>query len=299
MLSRQPDPRCRTASGWSPELDALRRARAARERRRRSRSRRRRGWTGKPSSASWPDPPRSAAHRIACSCRPCSVARALRADGQRLGLKVQRGRIARNQPHRNCHREGSLKTDDTLDVRNAAAAFPAAKPLLRRAASSEQHEPASGVGFPIPTRPGASDVVAERRGLRRTHARRGLLPSLRLSRTPGISPWGGLGPRSTGRRGKWPFPTDPKKSIERIQMASSQAHRCGAVLSAFGISRVWPVARTLRWLPSRSTRAPRDVRLGGLDVLADIARRQPEQQLAQPEPGPWLFEHVVTGASSR
>jgi len=78
---------------------------------------------------------------------------------------------------------------------------------LRRAASSEQHEPASGVGFPIPTRPGAragrpsqrgelvreaGDVVAQRRGLQRTHARPGLLPSLRLLRTPGIYPWGGL-----------------------------------------------------------------------------------------------------------
>ena len=36
-----------------------------------------------------------------------------------------------------------------LDVRKAALDFPAAKPLLRRAASSE-YQPASGSGFPAP-----------------------------------------------------------------------------------------------------------------------------------------------------
>jgi hypothetical protein len=72
---------------------------------------------------------------------------------------------------------------DELDARSAAVAFPAAKPLLRRAASSEYHEPASGVGFQHPHAPGrvragrpskrgehdreAGDVVAGRRGLRR------------------------------------------------------------------------------------------------------------------------------------
>jgi len=64
----------------------------------------------------------------------------------------------------------------------------------------------AGGAFPIPARPGlragrpskravmreAGDVVAERRGLQRTHARPGLLPSLRLLRTPGIYPRGGL-----------------------------------------------------------------------------------------------------------
>ena len=71
---------------------------------------------------------------------------------------------------------------DTLDARNAALAFPAAKPLLRRAASSE-YQPANGVGFPHPGvrkrgragRPSkrgesgreAGEVVAARRGLRR------------------------------------------------------------------------------------------------------------------------------------
>ncbi len=75
---------------------------------------------------------------------------------------------------------------DTLDARSAALAFPSAKPLLRRAASGEQHEPASGVGFPHPHalrrvgagRPSkrgeggreAGDVVAARRGLRRATA---------------------------------------------------------------------------------------------------------------------------------
>ncbi len=71
---------------------------------------------------------------------------------------------------------------DKLDTRSAAVAFPAAKPLLRRAASSEL-QPASGGGFPHPHvrervgagRPSkrgesgreAGDVVAARRGLRR------------------------------------------------------------------------------------------------------------------------------------
>ena len=86
---------------------------------------------------------------------------------------------------------------DTLDARNAAEAFRSAKPLLRRAAPGEQHEPASGVGFPhrhtlwrvrgCPAKK-TGDGVAERRGLRRTHARPGLLPSLRLSEPPGFIP---------------------------------------------------------------------------------------------------------------
>ena len=38
---------------------------------------------------------------------------------------------------------------DTLDARQAVLAFPAAKPLLRRAASSED-QPARGSGFPVP-----------------------------------------------------------------------------------------------------------------------------------------------------
>ncbi len=40
-------------------------------------------------------------------------------------------------------------SQNTLDARRATLAFPAAKPLLRRAASSE-HQPASGSGFPAP-----------------------------------------------------------------------------------------------------------------------------------------------------
>ena len=40
-------------------------------------------------------------------------------------------------------------SQDTLDARQAALAFPAAKPLLRRAASSEE-KPPSGSGFPVP-----------------------------------------------------------------------------------------------------------------------------------------------------
>ena len=45
----------------------------------------------------------------------------------------------------------------------------------------------------------AGDVVAESRGLQRTHARPGLLPSLPL-RTPGIYPWGGSGASEDGER---------------------------------------------------------------------------------------------------
>ena len=56
---------------------------------------------------------------------------------------------------------GSLKTDDTLDVRNAAAAFPAARPLLRRAASSGMNLRA-GWDSP-PPRALISERVARRR----------------------------------------------------------------------------------------------------------------------------------------
>ena len=56
----------------------------------------------------------------------------------------------------------------TLDARNAAEAFRNAKPLLRRAASGEQHEPASGVGSPPPhthvlARPNQLPVEEKRR----------------------------------------------------------------------------------------------------------------------------------------
>jgi putative transposase len=64
---------------------------------------------------------------------------------------------------------------DTLDARSAAVAFPAAKPLLRRAASSEQNEPASGVGFPAPPRARArqsGSPVEERRTRSRGRRRR-------------------------------------------------------------------------------------------------------------------------------
>jgi transposase len=93
---------------------------------------------------------------------------------------------------------------DTLDARNAALAFPSAKPLLRRAASSEQHEPASGVGFPHPHalrrvragRPSkrgengreAGDVVAARRGLRRATDVMMEPHHLLLSEPPGFIP---------------------------------------------------------------------------------------------------------------
>jgi len=52
------------------------------------------------------------------------------------------------------------KADDTRDVRNAAAAIPAAKPLLRRAASSEQHEPL--ISHPHARRRESGSLVEER-----------------------------------------------------------------------------------------------------------------------------------------
>jgi len=130
-----------------------------------------------------------------------------------------------------------IRMESRASVRNAAAAFPAAKPLLRRAASSKQHEPASGEGFPIPTRPGAragrpskrgglvreAGVVTERRGLRRTHARPGWLPSLRLLRTPGIYPWGGLDPLRAVLERAHDFVS---RSTDRS--ATNRSWRCGA-----------------------------------------------------------------------
>jgi len=78
----------------------------------------------------------------------------------------------------------SLKAEDTLGACQVAVAWSGAKPLPRRAASSGQDEPASGVGFPDPqvlrrleaghsSKRGdigceAGDVVAARRGLRGT-----------------------------------------------------------------------------------------------------------------------------------
>jgi len=88
---------------------------------------------------------------------------------------------------------GSLKTDDTLDVRDAAAAFPAAKPLLRRAASAEQHEPASGVGFPTPTHPGPRAGRPSKRGQHGREAGRGGRKERaphHLSEPPGFIPGG-------------------------------------------------------------------------------------------------------------
>jgi len=94
--------------------------------------------------------------------------------------------------------------ENTLDARSAALAFPGAKPLLRRAASERTARTCERGGLPYPHvlrcvragRPSkrgdlvreAGDVVAERRGLQRTHARPGLLPSLRLSEPPGFIP---------------------------------------------------------------------------------------------------------------
>ena len=95
--------------------------------------------------------------------------------------------------------------ENTLDSRSAALAlaYPAAKPLPLRAASERTARTCEGGAPPFPhvfrcVRAGrsskrvvvreAGDVAAERRGLQRTHARPGLLPSLRLSEPPGFIP---------------------------------------------------------------------------------------------------------------
>ena len=85
--------------------------------------------------------------------------------------------------------------ENTLDARIAALAFPGAKPLLRRAAPERaartREQGCVRAGPPskiVDLVREAGDVVAERRGLRRTQARPGLLPSLRLSEPPGSIP---------------------------------------------------------------------------------------------------------------
>jgi len=94
----------------------------------------------------------------------------------------------------------SLKTEDTLGVCQVAVAWAGAKPFLRRAASSEQDEPASGAGLPhcqVPRRLGAGrpskrgdiggeagDGVVARRGLRRTTDEMMRRHSLRLLEPP-------------------------------------------------------------------------------------------------------------------
>ncbi len=93
--------------------------------------------------------------------------------------------------------------ENAMPARSAAVAFPAAKPLLRRAASSAA-QPASGGGFPLPQalrrlragRPSkrdeggreAGDVVAARRGPRRATAKMLVARHLHLSEPPGFIP---------------------------------------------------------------------------------------------------------------
>jgi len=69
------------------------------------------------------------------------------------------------------------------------AAFPAAKPLLRRAASSEQHGPASAVGFPTPTRAGASPACSA--AIRAKELRRYFRRPVLLNRSCCLVPSGG------------------------------------------------------------------------------------------------------------
>ena len=57
----------------------------------------------------------------------------------------------------------SLKIEDTFGGCQVAAAWPGVQPLLRRAASREQGEPASGMDSPIPKCFGPSERVAGRR----------------------------------------------------------------------------------------------------------------------------------------
>ena len=67
----------------------------------------------------------------------------------------------------------------------------------------------------------AGDVVAERRGLRRTHARPGLLPSLRLSEPPGFIPGEVLG-SATPR-----MEPSPSRRVRSACSSSSRPRRRG------------------------------------------------------------------------
>jgi len=122
-----------------------------------------------------------------------------------------------------------------------ALASPTARPLLRRAASSEWREPASGVGSPTPTSSGASEWAA-----RREEARAAATPEAAWPRGEGS----GERPRRIIVHNLLEpsgfIPGEPDVDLERASMVANPEVR---------------VLDRVRWRPSPHTPFSDDIRL--------------------------------------